>query len=58
METKPIKRRDFLKRISAFFLGIIFVRLENLVGVFKKNKSEKPPLKEARYYVSKDDFPG
>lgn len=56
MNQQPMKRRDFLKGVGSFLLGIALLPLDRL---FRPRKSDhRKPLREAMYYTVDDNLAG
>jgi len=53
-----MNRREFLKSVGIFLLGIFFLKFRNLFEVGSPPADKNPPLPEAKYYTRGDQLIG
>ncbi len=58
MTSKQMKRRDFLKQIGIFVIGLLALPFRRLFGIADGTPKKTIPPKEAKYYTTDDDLLG
>ena len=58
MDKQTMERRDFLKRMGSFFLGIIFMPFVRLFREKKDMPARPASTREAMHYTSGDNLAG
>ncbi len=53
-----MERRDFLKRMGSFFLGMMCLPFARLFGGKEKSPTRPPSTREAMHYTSGDNLAG
>ncbi len=58
MDIKQMKRRDFLKQIGIFVIGLLALPFRRLFGIADGTPKKTNTPREAKYYTTSDDLLG